>query len=130
VTTETDRYFESYAEFSKVLRAWLIAYGIGAPVLFTTNDRLAGAISHSGLVRVIALCFLVGVVAQVLIASLNKSIMWALYYGSSNDPFKATRRYKLAYRLSENLSIDVAADVASIVMFAIATWIAFGVIFG
>ena len=30
-------HFENYAEYAKTLRSWLVAYGIGGPVLFLTN---------------------------------------------------------------------------------------------
>lgn len=37
-----------YEEHSKTLRTWLVAYGIGAPVLFITNDKVWKAIASSG----------------------------------------------------------------------------------
>lgn len=40
-TTNAEHYFQAYAEYSKVLRTWLVAYGIGAPVLLLTNEPLA-----------------------------------------------------------------------------------------
>lgn len=30
-------HFNNYADYSRTLRAWLVAYGIGGPVLFVTN---------------------------------------------------------------------------------------------
>ena len=40
--TDIDGYFRAYEEYSKLIRTWLVAYGVGAPVLLFTNDRLAG----------------------------------------------------------------------------------------
>lgn len=33
-------YFESYNEYNKILRSWFVAFGIGGPVIFLTNDAL------------------------------------------------------------------------------------------
>lgn len=126
---ETDRYFAAYAELSKILRTWLVAYGIGAPILLTTNDRLAEKLTESGNAASIAFCFLAGVVAQVAIVSINKSIMWALYYGDINPDFKSTRRYRYAFNTSENMRLDISADVFSIVMFSISTLLAFKAVY-
>lgn len=130
MTLEADRYFEGYAEYSKVLRTWLVAYGVGAPILLATTDRLADKIAGSGVAGAITLCFLLGVIAQVFMASWNKAVMWALYYGSLNPQFSGTRRYRFAYQSSENLRVDIAVDLVSIVLFSIATGIALQNVYG
>jgi len=53
MTTEREEYFKAYEEYSKVLRTWFVAYGIGGPVLLLTNETLAKAIKASGQVRVL-----------------------------------------------------------------------------
>jgi len=90
---QADGYLDAYGEHAKVLRTWLVAYGIGAPVLLVTNDAVSKAIRASGEAKFIAGCFLIGVAFQVLLATLNKASMWALYYGEENKSFKASRSY-------------------------------------
>ena len=57
-------YFKPYEEYSKVLRTWFVAFGIGAPVLLLTNERIAEAIKASGeargVVSLFARCRLAG----------------------------------------------------------------------
>ncbi len=71
-------YYKAYEEHSKVLRTWLVAYGIGAPVLFLTNETLAAKLAGSAVAGRVAALFLVGVAAQVLLAAFNKTVMWVI----------------------------------------------------
>ena len=126
--TKSEEYLATYAEHSKVLRTWLVAYGIGAPVLLVTNDTISKAIKASGDGKIIAGCFLSGVALQIFLATLNKASMWGIYYGEENQSFKTSIRYKLTFWFSENYCIDFVADIATLVVFGIATWKAFGLL--
>ena len=120
-----EQYFKAYAELSKTLRTWLVAYGIGAPIALLTNATFAAAIRNTGQSKYIAGAFLFGVAVQVVVAAINKVSMWALYYGETQAKFKKTTRYRVAHFLSETYWIDLLLDVASIAAFAGATWSAF-----
>src|SRR5260370_2549990 len=85
MTTSAAELFSVYAEYSKTLRTWLVAYGIGAPVLFLTNDTLARTFAKSSQARTIAIYFLAGVVLPMLLAILNKHVMWVGYYPAGNS---------------------------------------------
>ncbi len=52
MSNQATEYLEAYAEHSKVIRTWFVAYGIGAPVLLLTNEALARTLKASGSVRV------------------------------------------------------------------------------
>jgi hypothetical protein len=102
-----------------------VAYGIGAPIALLTNAEFATKIRSSGESKCIAGTFLVGVAAQVALASINKVSMWALYYGETQAQFKATTRYKVAHFLSEIYWLDLLLDVGAIAAFSWASWLAF-----
>lgn len=72
---------KSLASGQAATGTWLVAYGIGAPVLFLTQSGVADALRKTGAARSIALTFLVGVSVQVLSALLYKTTMWQLYMG-------------------------------------------------
>ena len=114
-----------YEGFSKDLRTWLVAYGIGGPILFVTHDSVWRAIGQSGFAQRLALLFLGGVALQVVLAALNKTIMWASYYGETDVSFQETSRYKAAIWLSRQFWIDFLVDLVSILAFGWATWLAF-----
>lgn len=78
-------YFGTYAEHTRVLRTWLVAYGVGGPVLILTNDKILLKVSGAPDASSIALLFGVGVAAQVLIAFINKVALWGVYYGEENE---------------------------------------------
>lgn len=95
-TDRAKEFYAAYEHYSGLLRTWLVAYGIGAPVLMLTNEKLWDALGTSGSSRYIAICFLFGVGLQVLLATLNKTIMWASHYAEGHSEFQTTRRFKMA----------------------------------
>ena len=127
-TVEKSTHFEAYTQHSSVLRTWLVAYGIGAPALFLSQDKIWQALAKSGLLATIGALFLAGVFLQVAIAAINKSVMWACYYGDIDPLYKETRRYKGACWLSDKYSIDLAADLGAMAAFCVATYYCFKVL--
>ena len=122
-------YLQAYGEFAKVIRTWFVAYGIGAPVLFLTNEKLSIALKQSGSAKCIAALFMAGVAFQVVIAAANKFSMWGIYYAEINSNFKRHRRYKIAYWFSEAFWIDLITDLATMGLFGWATWRVFAMVF-
>jgi hypothetical protein len=66
------RRFDLYTDYARMLRLWLVAYGVGAPVLFLTQPQVADRLRQSGNGQFIAIVFLLGVAAQVINAAVNK----------------------------------------------------------
>lgn len=123
--TQADEYLNAYGEHARTLRTWLVAYGIGAPVLLMTNDSFSLAVRESGSAKLMAGFFLAGVALQVLLSAINKGSMWGLYYGETALTFKRSAWYKLAFGLSERYWIDFVVDVVTLILFVVATWKAF-----
>ncbi|MHC4947087.1 MAG: hypothetical protein ACYTG1_02340 [Planctomycetota bacterium] len=117
--------YTAYEAHARILRTWLVAYGIGGPVLFVNNDDLWRGLVESGTGRLVGLLFLAGVAVQVLVTAINKSAMWGSYYGEIEPRFRPTWRYRSAYWLGGQYWIDLLADVASLALFAAATIIVF-----
>jgi hypothetical protein len=115
-------FYAAYDHYSKLLRTWLVAYGIGGPVLLLSSEALLQKLSTSGSAKSVAVLFLVGVVLQVLIATINKAVMWVLYYGELHPEYRARTRYELCEWLSEQFALDLVIDIASMVLFALATY--------
>ncbi len=128
MTATASELFKVYEEYSKTLRTWLVAYGIGAPVLFLTNERLSKALFGSGQTRFIASWFLTGVILQVFLAVLNKNLMWACYYREEKPELKSSYLFNCADRLSRQYWLDLLVDSATMIVFAVATWRAFHVV--
>jgi len=125
-TGERDKeqgFYAAYEEHTKTLRTWLVAYGIGAPVLFLTQPTLMATLKASGEGKIIGILFLTGVGIQVILAALNKTIMWRLY--SAELDREKVNKGGLVLRvcdwLSEKYLIDFIADLATILLFAAAT---------
>lgn len=115
-------YFEPYKAFATTLRTWLVGYGIGAPVLFASQNAFANLLKKPETAVVIITVFLGGVVAQVLAAVVFKVCMWYLYCADFNADFRQTRRYKLSYLLSDNIWLELFFDAVSIGAFSWATF--------
>jgi hypothetical protein len=41
LSIEAERSFEAYSDYSKTLRMWFVAYGMGGPILFVSNKDMA-----------------------------------------------------------------------------------------
>lgn len=122
MSEQATEYYKAYEEHAKTLRTWLVAYGIGAPVLFMTNERLSGAISHNAAAPWIAGFFLGGVGLQVALATTNKVVNWAAYFALQNPAKCEGRRFKIAIWMSEQFWIDFIVDLAAMIVFGFATW--------
>lgn len=127
-SSEASILFEAYSQHSAVLRTWLVAYGIGAPALFLSQDKIWIALAKSGHLPDIGRLFIAGVFLQVLLAAINKSVMWACYYGEEMPKFKTTKRYLCASSLSEIYLIDIVCDLITMATFGSATYLCFSVL--
>lgn len=120
--------YKAYEEYSKTLRTWLVAYGIGAPVLFLGNETAWKTLVDSGKARDVATLFLLGVAVQVLLAALNKTVLWVCYYGELENSYKSRRQFKICEWLSQQFWIDLVCDAGAGVLFALATIQVFSVL--
>ena len=121
-------YYSAYQYHSNLLRTWLVAYGIGGPVLLLTNDTLWRQLTLSGAVNSIGKLFLIGVALQILLAALNKAIMWTLYRGEGDQQFQKKWLYEIAAWLSVKIGIDLVVDILSMGLMAWATVRVLGII--
>ncbi len=121
-------YYSAYQYHSNLLRTWLVAYGIGGPVLLFTNDSLWGQLRESWEVIFVGTLFLIGVACQIFLAALNKAVMWTLYYGEGDLQFQKNRRYKIMAWLSGQIWIDIGFDIDSMCLMSWATVTYFGII--
>lgn len=117
-------FFANYSEYSKTLRAWLVAYGIGGPVLFLTNNDLAVALKLSACRDWIVYLFLLGVALQVALAFINKWCAWHMYVGEHDSSFQSQRNYVFWSWLNDRSWIDILIDGASLASFSISTLLA------
>jgi hypothetical protein len=123
------QFLEAYGEYAKTLRAWLVAYGIGAPVLFFSNDKVSAKMAMAAETPLIAKLFLVGVTLQVVLAALNKTVMWACYHRERNLAIcKDQKFFTLMYWLSDQFWIDFVVDLATGGLFIYATWRTFSIL--
>lgn len=121
--------YKAYEDYSKTLRTWFVAFGVGAPLVLLTNEKLSGKLAASPLLPTLVSAYCVGVGLQVLLAILNKNAMWACYYGDAEPAFQRTRRYRVAAWLSEQYWIDAAVDVVTAILFGLATFRVFMIVF-
>ncbi|MFC5500609.1 hypothetical protein ACFPOE_23910 [Caenimonas terrae] len=123
-TEDDDRkaFFQNYADYSKAVRAWLVAYGIGGPVLFVTNDKLTERVAKSGYGNEIIALFLVGVGLQIVSAMVNKWASWHIYRGIGDDDYRSRAAYRFWGWINDQTWIDIWADLLALVALVFATW--------
>ena len=114
-------YFEQYWRYCSSLRNWFVAYGIGGCILFLTDKAKVFQGLTSSKKTIIVILFLVGVIAQIVLAFFNKWIHWYIYWGKEEIEFRKTKRYKVANYLSSFFEIDVVVDMITFATFVVAT---------
>jgi hypothetical protein len=124
VDDDGSEHYAAYEEHAKTLRTWLVAYGIGAPVLIVSEDQMWKALASTGVFPLITSLFLSGVALQVILSAANKSAMWACYYGQIEPTFKNSIRHRFGVWLSSRYFIDFCCDILSMALFAAATYFA------
>lgn len=114
---------ERSREISGTLRTWLVAYGVGAPILFFSEPSIMQAMKYSGMLRKIVFLFLSGVAIQVLIAFMNKWLTWfrseVIFNPEKNEVFL----YKLASDFHKAVWPDIIADIYALFAFGYATYL-------
>ena len=117
-------FWEPYAQAAKTVRAWFLAFGIGAPAVFVTNKEASDALVNSGYARLIVIFFLGGVAIQVAIGLTYKHAMSYLYLCEGDDSAKCRRVYKALIWITEAFWLEVTLDVVTFGLFVAATAIA------
>lgn len=132
-----ESHYKAYEEYSKTLRTWLVAYGIGAPVLLLNSDQLRVLILKSGQARIIGIMFLAGVGIQVALAAVNKAIMWYCYHDAecrnATTPSAGENASWLdgfMWWLGSQIWIDFLADLSSGILFVWGTAKIFAIVSG
>jgi hypothetical protein len=120
-------YFESYAEYNRILRSWFVAFGAGGPALFLVEEKLRNALAASGETRRVVALFLCGVALQLLVAGLNKYANWYCYAGEDDADYQHSSAYRFWSGVVRQFLIDVVADLGTVVCFFSAVWILFGI---
>ena len=118
---EETGFYDAYAGFARTLRLWLIAYGIGGPAAFLTNESAGQKLYASGQGAIVAYFFLSGVVLQIALALIYKSAMWYLYLAEYNPEVKHWRLYRGSHIVSEAYWLEVLGDVVTLLLFGGAT---------
>jgi len=120
--TQESGFYEPYSHFSRTLRAWLVAYGIGGPVLIASQDHLSKAILESGAGFAVTALFLTGVAVQIVASLLYKYSMGIIYSSELDPTIEKTAYYKVADWISDAFLLEFVFDIVSIGCFVIATY--------
>lgn len=118
-------HFEVYKDHSNVLRTWLTAYGVGAPVLLLSQEKLWEKLGQAGNLTAVAIAFLLGVALQAVLAAINKYVMWSCYYGAVNKQYAEGWLFKFSQKVACYAWIDLLADAVSIASFGWGTYVCF-----
>lgn len=122
---EAEGYATAYRQHATSLRNWLVAYGVGGPALFLTNDKLRDALKASGCLQLVGWTFLLGVALQVCLSFLDKYADWICYQRCLNPNWPESRASRLAAWWVDANAPSIVIELASMILFAVATVAAF-----
>lgn len=133
-TKDYEGHFANYAEYSKTFRSWMVAYGIGGPVVLLTSKDAPRTIASSPHLKTIVTLFVLGVALQIVLALINKWSAWNMYRGAFakyqaelGDPECDQHHGSVTYRVWKWVNrqswIDYLVDIGALLSFSVATWI-------
>jgi hypothetical protein len=125
---DAQQHFDNYSEYSKTLRSWLVAYGIGGPVLFLTNKDAPVKIAQSPHLELIVVLFVGGVALQIFLAFINKWAAWNIYKGELQADYQDGLTYKVWRWINDQSWIDVLIDLGALISFSIATYMVLSIL--
>lgn len=139
--TDHEGHFANYAEYSKTFRSWMVAYGIGGPILLLVSKDAPTAVAGSPHLRAIVTLFVLGVGLQILLALINKWAAWQMYRGAYSlyrcehglpdaDLHHNSNTYKAWHWINRQSWIDFTCDVLSLIAFSSATWLVLKMLLG
>ena len=121
---EESGFYEPYSHLARTLRGWLVAYGIGGPVLMMSQDLFSDAVVESGNGRLISILFLLGLALQIAEALIQKYSMAVFYESELDISVVERRRYRAAAFFTDQYLLSIVFDVATIAAFSIGTYLA------
>jgi len=128
-----DVYGEAFDRYEKVLRTWFVAYGIGATILFMTQEKLRATLLCHHLRAWVVGLFLVGVLVQEIVSAFYEMCRWDLYYDEAqkNEGERDERcpcLLDISKWVERSHLIGVSIDSLTIGLFAAATIMAFRIV--
>lgn len=132
--SDYEGHFANYAEYSKTFRSWMVAYGVGGPVLLLLSKDAPANVSDSPHILAIVALFILGVALQILLSLINKWAAWQMYRGAFSkyqhgradpdcDDHDRSRTYRVWCWINKQSWIDFIFDISSLIAFSIATWL-------
>lgn len=125
---EAPQSFDAYKEHSKSLRTWFVAYGIGGPIFFASQEQIASKLGAAPGKTIIIALFLAGLSVQILITMLNKWMNWSSYAMALNPPTKLTLQHRVVIWLANAFWLETLADLLSVASFVAATFMALEIV--
>lgn len=119
--TQESGFYEAFSGFSRALRTWFIAYGVGAPVIIVSSESVKAALSEIGDIKFISYLFMLGVIIQIIGAITYKTAMWYLYVGEFGEEYRDSWIYKVSDWLSESYWVEFVLDMVTLILFCGAT---------
>lgn len=116
------QYLNAYSDYARTLRLWLVAYGVGTPAFFVSEEWVWVALNQKGYGANLLAFFALGVISQIALAFVNKYSMWFIYRGEQTPHYRDSLGYRIACTLSDTEYTDIACDVFSIVCFCVGTY--------
>jgi hypothetical protein len=114
-------FFEAYASLAQTFRGWLVAYGVGAPVVFLAQKPAMEALKSMPDAGYVILAYLVGSLLQVALAWSYKLCMWWAYLEEMKTIRKDSLRYKFVDRFTNTFWVEGPVDFVTVGLFVYAT---------
>lgn len=120
---DREYYFESYKAFAWRFRLWLVAYGIGLPVVIVSNKELWAVVKTSCDARFVLWMPLIGLGIQVFVTWVFKTCMWYCdRYAKKVLPAESLY-YRTALWITDRYYLEMILDFVTLGLYAYSTFV-------
>jgi hypothetical protein len=119
---DREYYFESYKAFAWRFRLWLVAYGVGLPVVIVSSKELWAVVKASNCAHFALWMPLVGVGIQVFVTWVFKTCMWYCDRHAKNILPAKSLRYRTALWITDRYWLEVSLDLATLGFYVYSTF--------
>jgi hypothetical protein len=122
-TKEKDEtgFYEVYANFARLFRGWLVAYGVGAPVVFVSQEAVMKALKAATDGWYVVLAYLAGSILQIMLVWLYKLCMWWAYLEEMGSLARGSYRYRFVDWFTNIFWVEGVVDFITVGLFVYAT---------
>ena len=109
-------FLESFRASSASMSKWIVAYGVGMPVIILSQESFSHYLIAQKYFLVVLSLFLTGSCLKVISELVYKYISWPLHLGEGDETYRKRTSYKICKNLYNSLLFEAIFDIPAVIL--------------